>query len=182
VTKEKAGLWTDGRYFIQAEKELAGRGIELFKMGEEGVPTVNEFVIENINTGGKLGFDGRLIVAGDGLELKEELEKKNVVIKYDEDLIDSIWENRPALSEERALVLDVKYAGESSQSKINRIRNVMRENGAITHVVTTLDEVAWIFNIRGNDVSYTPVVLTYAAITLDKTYLLMTINLLILLN
>lgn len=88
MTKEKAGLWTDGRYFIQAEKELAGRGIELFKMGEEGVPTVNEFVIENINTGGKLGFDGRLIVAGDGLELKEELEKKNVVIEYDEDLID----------------------------------------------------------------------------------------------
>ncbi|WP_343343928.1 aminopeptidase P family protein [Terrisporobacter petrolearius] len=176
VTKEKAGLWTDGRYFIQAEKELAGSGIDLFKMGEEGVPTVNEFVIENIKTCGKLGFDGRLIAAGDGLELKEELEKKNVIIKYDEDLIDLIWEDRPALSEEKAFVLDVKYAGESFQSKINRIRNVMRENGATTHVVTTLDEVAWIFNIRGNDVSYTPVVLAYAAITLDRAYLFINEN------
>lgn len=171
ITKEKAGLWTDGRYFIQAEKELSGSGIDLFKMGEEGVPTVNEFVIENIQQDGILGFDGRLISAGEGLELKAELEKKNVIIKYDEDLIDSVWEDRPNLSEEKAFVLEEKYAGESFQSKINRIRNVMKENSATIHVVTTLDEVAWIFNIRGNDVSYTPVVLAYAAITLDNTYL-----------
>ncbi len=171
ITKEKAGLWTDGRYFIQAEKELSGSGIDLFKMGEEGVPTVNEFVVENITQGGSLGFDGRLIAAGEGLELKAELGKKNVTIKYDEDLIDLVWEDRPSLSEEKAFGLDEKYAGESFELKINRIRSVMRENNATIHVVTTLDEVAWIFNIRGNDVSYTPVVLAYAAITLDKTYL-----------
>ena len=171
ITKEKAGLWTDGRYFIQAEKELSGSGIDLFKMGEEGVPTVNEFVVENITQGGSLGFDGRLIAAGEGLELKAELGKKNVTIKYDEDLIDLVWEDRPSLSEEKAFGLDEKYAGESFESKINRIRSVMRENNATIHVVTTLDEVAWIFNIRGNDVSYTPVALAYAAITFDKTYL-----------
>ena len=171
VTKEKAGLWTDGRYFIQAEKELAGSGIDLYKMGEEKVPTVNEFVIENIPEGGVLGFDGRLISASEGLELKLELEKKKVTIKYDEDLIDYIWEDRPSLSEEKAFVLEEKYSGEGFQSKIDRIRNKMRENNATVHVVTTLDEVAWIFNIRGNDVSFTPVVLAYAVITLDKSYL-----------
>lgn len=171
ITKEKAGLWTDGRYFIQAEKELSGSGINLFKMGEEGVPTVNEFVIENIPQGGKLGFDGRVIAAGEGLELKEELEKKNVTIKYDEDLVDSVWKDRPSLSKEKAFLLDEKYSGESFESKVNRIRNIMRENSATVHVITTLDEVAWIFNIRGNDVIYTPVVLAYAAITLDDVYL-----------
>ena len=76
---------------------LSGSGIDLFKMGEEGVPTVNEFVIENMPKNGILGFDGRLISAGEGLELKAELEKKNVIIKYDEDLIDSVWEDRPSL-------------------------------------------------------------------------------------
>ena len=125
ITKEKAGLWTDGRYFIQAEKELSGSGIDLFKMGEEGVPTVNEFVVENITQGGSLGFDGRLIAAGEGLELKAELGKKNVTIKYDEDLIDLVWEDRPSLSEEKAFGLDEKYAGESFELKINRIRSVM---------------------------------------------------------
>lgn len=171
ITKEKAGLWTDGRYFIQAEKELAGSGIDLFKMGEEKVPTVNEFVIENIPEGGILGFDGKLISACEGLELKSELEKRNITIKYDEDIVDYIWKDRPALSEEKAFVLEEKYCGESFQSKTSRIRNIMREKNATIHVVTTLDEIAWIFNIRGNDVSFTPVVLAYAVITLDKAYL-----------
>lgn len=171
ITKEKAGLWTDGRYFIQAEKELLGSGINLFKMGEEGVPTVNEFVIENIPQGGTLGFDGRLISADEGLQLKLNLEKKNVIIEYKEDIIDLIWEDRPSLCKEKAFILDEKYAGESFESKINRIRTVMKENKATVHVVTTLDEVAWIFNIRGNDVNYTPVVLAYAIITIDTVYL-----------
>ena len=176
ITKNQGGLWTDGRYFIQAEKELQGSGIDLFKMGEENVPTVNEFVKSHIKSGGTLGFDGRVIAAGEGQELKELLSEKNVIIKYDEDLIDMIWEDRPPLSEEKAFALDVKYAGESFESKINRIRNVMKENNATMHVVTTLDEIAWIFNIRGNDVSYTPVVLSYAVITLDKAYLFINEN------
>ncbi len=171
VTKDQAGLWTDGRYFIQAENQLAGSGIDLFKMGEEGVPTVEEFVKEKTPVGGALGFDGRLISALEGLDLARTLKEKNVTIKYEYDLVDMIWENRPALSEESAFALDIKYAGESFESKINRIREVMRKNNASMHVVTTLDEVAWIFNIRGNDVSYTPVVLAYAIITLDKAYL-----------
>ena len=171
VTKDQAGLWTDGRYFIQAENQLAGSGIDLFKMGEEGVQTVEEFVKEKTPVGGALGFDGRLISALEGLDLARTLKEKNVTIKYEDDLVDIIWEDRPALSEESAFALDIKYAGESFESKINRIREVMRKNNASMHVVTTLDDVAWIFNIRGNDVSYTPVVLAYAIITLDKAYL-----------
>lgn len=171
ITRNKAGLWTDGRYFIQAEKELSGSGIDLFKIGEDGVATVNEFVIENIPQGGTLGFDGRLIAVCEGIELQEELKKKNAMIRYNEDLIDCIWEDRPALSEEKAFKLDIKYSGESFESKINRIRDIMIKNNATVHIITTLDEIAWIFNIRGNDVSYTPVVLSYAAITLDKVYL-----------
>lgn len=171
VTKDKAGLWTDGRYFIQAEAQLAGSGIELFKMGEEGVPTVEEFVVNCIPENGVLGFDGRLIAAGEGLDLENQLKLKNVIIKCNEDLVDLIWEGRPELSEEKSFSLDVKYAGETFESKIDRIRNVMKEKNATMHVVTTLDEVAWLFNIRGNDVSYTPVVLAYAVITLDKSYL-----------
>ena len=171
ITKEQAGLWTDGRYFIQAENQLSGSGIDLFKMGEEGVPTVEDFIKEKTPVGGSLGFDGRLISALEGLDLARALKEKNVTIKYEYDLVDMIWEDRPALSEESAFALDVKYAGEGFESKINRIRDVMRKNNASMHVVTTLDEVAWIFNIRGNDVSYTPVVLAYAIITLDKAYL-----------
>ena len=176
VTKDRAGLWTDGRYFIQAEAQLAGSGIELFKMGEEGVPSVDEFVVNYLPENSVLGFDGRLISAGEGLDLENQLSDKNVVIKCDEDLIDMIWEGRPALSEEKAFELDVKYSGETFKSKIVRIRNVMRENNATMHVVTTLDEVAWIFNIRGNDVSYTPVVLAYAVITLNEVYLFINEN------
>ena len=171
VTQDMAGLWTDGRYFIQAEAQLQGTGIDLFKMGEEGVPTVDGFVIDKLNENQVLGFDGRLMSSGEGLELETELEKKNVTIKCDEDLVDLVWENRPELSTEKAYELDIKYTGESFESKLQRIREVMKENNATSHVVTTLDEVAWIYNIRGNDVSYTPVVLAYSVITLDEAYL-----------
>ena len=171
VTMEEAGLWTDGRYFIQAENQLKNTGIKLFKMGEEGVPTTKEYLCEKMANNSTLGFDGRLISANEGKALQEALKDKNINIKYEYDLIDKVWEDRPLLSTEKAFLLDVKYAGETFSSKLIRLRNEMKLKGATTHIITTLDDIAWLFNIRGRDVKYTPVVLSYSLITMDKVYL-----------
>ncbi|HGM1559379.1 M24 family peptidase [Clostridioides difficile] len=171
VTKDEAGLWTDGRYFIQAESQLEGSTIKLFKMGQEGCPTTDEYLYKNIPEGGTLGFDGRVISAREGATLAEKLSKKGIKIEYQYDLIDGIWPDRPALSDSKAFLLDVKYCGESFSSKLARLREKMSEKGTSTHVITTLDDIAWLFNIRGGDVKYNPVVLSYAAITLKEVYL-----------
>ncbi|GAA0861597.1 aminopeptidase P family protein [Paraclostridium tenue] len=171
VTMEEAGLWTDGRYFIQAENQLKNTGIKLFKMGEEGVPTTKEYLCEKMANNSTLGFDGRLISANEGKALQEALKDKNINIKYEYDLVDKIWKDRPLLSTEKAFLLDVKYAGETFSSKLIRLRNEMKLKGATTHIMTTLDDIAWLFNIRGRDVKYTPVVLSYSLITMDKVYL-----------
>lgn len=171
VTMEEAGLWTDGRYFIQAEKELEGSTIKLFKMGEEGVPTTEEYLYESLKDGKTLGFDGRVICAKEGINLEKKLAKKNIKIVYDYDLVGMIWNDRPDLSTAKAFLLDVKYAGETFSSKLNRVRESMKEKNANVHVITTLDDIAWLFNIRGGDVKFNPVVLSYALITLDKVYL-----------
>ncbi|CEP40692.1 aminopeptidase P family protein [Paraclostridium sordellii] len=171
VTMEEAGLWTDGRYFIQAEKELEGSTIKLFKMGEEGVPTTEEYLYESLKEGKTLGFDGRVICAKEGINLEKKLAKKNIKIVYDYDLVGMIWNDRPDLSTAKAFLLDVKYAGETFSSKLNRVRESMKEKNTNVHVITTLDDIAWLFNIRGGDVKFNPVVLSYALITLDKVYL-----------
>ena len=171
VTMEEAGLWTDGRYFIQAENQLKNTGIKLFKMGEEGVPTTKEYLCDKMANNSTLGFDGRLISANEGKALQEALKDKNINIKYEYDLVDKVWEDRPLLSTEKAFLLDEKYAGETFSSKLIRLRNEMKIKGATTHIITTLDDIAWLFNIRGRDVKYTPVVLSYSLITMDKVYL-----------
>ncbi|GKZ03498.1 Xaa-Pro aminopeptidase [Paraclostridium bifermentans] len=171
VTMDEAGLWTDGRYFIQAENQLKNTGIKLFKMGEEGVPTTQEFICEKLSKGSTLGFDGRLISANEGKSLEEKLKEKNVSIKYEYDLVDRVWNDRPSLSNEKAFLLKVNYAGETFSSKLERLRDVMKEKNVTSHIITTLDDIAWLFNIRGRDVKYTPVVLSYAIITLDEVYL-----------
>ena len=171
VTKTEAGLWTDGRYFIQAAEQLQGSTINLMKMGEPGVPTVNEFILDKMNEGGVLGYDGRVVTVGQGMALENGLKKKNATIKYDEDLLDSIWTDRAPLSEEKVWLLTLEQTGESTLDKIARIRKEMADKGANVHVVTTLDEVSWIFNMRAKDVLYTPVVLSYAAITEDDIVL-----------
>ncbi len=171
VTMEEAGLWTDGRYFIQAENQLKNTGIKLFKMGEEGVPTTKEYLCDKMANNSTLGFDGRLISANEGKALQEALKDKNINIKYEYDLVDKVWEDRPLLSTEKAFLLDEKYAGETFSSKLIRLRNEMKIKSATTHIITTLDDIAWLFNIRGRDVKYTPVVLSYSLITVDKVYL-----------
>lgn len=171
ITPEKAILWTDGRYFLQAEKELSTSCVELYKMGEENVPTTFEYIENEVTEGSKIGFDGRAISAAMGAGLEASLTKKNITISYEGDLLDEVWEDRPALSDAKAFLLDVKYSGEDFTSKVARVRKAMQDAGATTHILTSLDDIAWLFNIRGGDVKYNPVVLSYAVVTLDKAVL-----------
>ena len=171
ITQEKAILWTDGRYFLQAEDELSSSCVELYKMGQENVPTTFEYIENEVPSGSKVGFDGRTISAAMGAVLELNLAKKNITISYEDDLLNEIWEDRPALSDAKAFLLDVKYSGEDFTSKIARVRESMRENNTTTHILTSLDDIAWLFNIRGGDIKYNPVVLSYAVITLDKAIL-----------
>ena len=171
ITQEKAILWTDGRYFLQAEEELSTSCVELYKMGQENVPTTFEYIENEVPSGSKVGFDGRTISAAMGAILELNLAKKNITISYEDDLLNEIWEDRPALSDVKAFLLDIKYSGEDFTSKIARVREWMRENNTTNHILTSLDDIAWLFNIRGGDIKYNPVVLSYAVITLDKAIL-----------
>ncbi len=171
ITKDAAGLWTDGRYFIQAETQLAGSGVTLYRMGNAGVPTVSEYLNCVLPQNGTLGFNGCVIAMQEGKDFAEQFSHKNIHIEYAYDLVDDIWENRPALAAKPVFLLEEKYSGESTASKLSRLRNAMKEDGADTHVLTTLDDIAWLLNIRGNDVMYSPLVLCYAVITMDAVHL-----------
>lgn len=168
ITKDEAGLWTDGRYFLQAAEQLNGTGVELRKMGESGVPTMEEYIAQTLPAKGVLGFDGRVVAMGDGQEYESIAASKDASIKYDCDLIDEIWTDRPVLSEEPVFALDVKYAGETVASKLTRVRDVMKKEGTNVHVITSLDDVDWLLNIRGNDIEFFPLVLSYAIVSMDK--------------
>lgn len=142
ITKEEAKLWTDGRYFIQAAAQLEGSCVELMKMGEPDVPTIDEYVKQTIAEGGTIGFDGRVVTMAEGCGYQEMAEEKNGKVFYEEDLIGQIWKERPELSREPAFALDIKYTGETTESKLGRIRGVMKECGAASHVLTTLDDIS----------------------------------------
>lgn len=165
VGKEFAGLWTDGRYFLQAADQLKDTGIELMKMGEEGVLTLTEYLKEHYFEGMTLGFDGRCVSAGFMEELEEALEGKTLRVAYEKDLVDEIWEDRPALSAKPAWFLEDGLCGASRKEKIAAVREAMKEKGAKSLLLTSLDDIAWLFNMRGNDVAYNPVVLSFALIT-----------------
>lgn len=171
VTLSEAGLWTDGRYFIQAENQLKGTGIDLYKMGEPKVPTVEEFIKEKTPEHGWLGFDGRVVNALLGIKLKEALEKKDAKIDSSSDLVDAIWEDRPAISKEPAYLLDIKWVGKPRKEKLSEIREVMEEKKADSFILTSLDDIAWLLNIRGNDVTYNPVVLSYVIVRKEECLL-----------
>lgn len=165
IMQDMAGLWTDGRYFIQAAAQLEGTGVDLFKMGEPGVPTIHQFLEEKLGEGMCLGFDGRTISAKEASELSEVLGKKGASLSVDYDLVGEVWEDRPALSCEPVMELDVKWAGESRADKCAKLRKAMEEKGADAFVLTSLDDIAWLLNIRGGDVHCCPVVLSYLVMT-----------------
>ena len=171
ISMDEAGLWTDGRYFIQAENELKDSGIKLFKMGEEGVPTIEEYLLEKLPKNSTLGFDGRVMSVKEGQSLANKLAFKGINIEYKYDLVNDIWEDRCSLPTEKAFLLGVEYSGEGFSDKLSRIRAVIKEKKATTHILASLDDIAWLFNIRGRDVKSNPVVLSYAVITIDSVYL-----------
>lgn len=171
ITADEAKLWVDGRYFIQAAEQIAGTTVEMMKMAEPGVPTIEEYLKTTLKEGGVLGFDGRVVAMGAGLGYEKIVSDKNGRIVYDYDLIDAVWEDRPALSEEPAWILEQKYAGETTESKLTRIRESMKNSGATVHVLTSLDDICWILNMRGNDIEFFPIVLSYGIITMDEMHL-----------
>ena len=171
ISMDEAGLWTDGRYFIQAENELKDSGIKLFKMGEEGVPTIEEYLLEKLPKNSTLGFDGRVMSVKEGQSLANKLAFKGINIEYKYDLVNDIWEDRCSLPTEKAFLLGTEYSGESFSDKLSRIRAVMKAKKATTHILASLDDIAWLFNIRGRDVKSNPVVLSYAVISIDSVYL-----------
>ena len=171
VTMDEVGLWTDGRYFIQAENELKGSNIKLFKIGEEGVPTIIEYLKENVPKNATIGFDGKVMSVKEGQNIYSKLKLKNINTEYNFDLVNEIWNDRVSLPKEKAFLLGVEYSGESFSDKLKRIRQSMKSKNATTHILASLDDIAWLFNIRGRDVKSNPVVLSYAVIALDNIYL-----------
>ena len=161
ITQDMAGLWTDGRYFIQAADQLRDTIIELFKSGEPGVPTVHQFLNDKLEEGMCLGFDGRTVSAREAEELQELLQEKHITFSVNDDLIGEIWEDRPALSCEPVMELDIRWTGKSRADKIAEIREQMKAKEADTFILTSLDDIAWLLNIRGNDIHCCPVVLSY---------------------
>ncbi len=173
VTQTEAGLWTDGRYFIQAEAQLEGSSIKLFKMGNPGVPTVEEYIVATLPENGVLGFDGRVISQSQGKTFAQKISVKNGRIESQFDLINNIWKDRPDMSKEPIFLLEEKYSGESTASKLARLREDMAKEGATSHIMITLDDIAWLLNFRGHDVAYTMVALSYLVVDLNAVHLFM---------
>ncbi|MBN1053816.1 aminopeptidase P family protein [Clostridium botulinum] len=171
IGREKGILWTDGRYFIQAEQQLKDSGIELYKMRIPGWPTLHEWLMENMKSGETVSFDGRLFSANEYKEFKKIKDKKDINIVMDKDLIEEIWNDKPELPKEKAFLHDIKYCGKSAKEKIEEVRVEMKKMGAESYIISSLDDIAWLYNIRGNDVKDTPVVLAYAVVNEEKATL-----------
>lgn len=171
VSRTQAGLWTDGRYFIQAEKELKGSGITLFRMQEEGVPTIEEYLAQNIRDGEVLGFDGRVVTASYGKKLEKALKEKHVTIRYEKDVAGSLWTDRPPMPGSPVSVLPEELCGQSVAQKLKQVREKMKEKGCTAHLLAKLDDLMWLFNIRGKDIAYNPVALSYGFFTMTDAWL-----------
>lgn len=167
ITAKEAGLWTDGRYFVQAKEQLPDE-IRLYQMGEDGVPDIEEYVENHLKEHGCLAFDGRVVNAVWGEKLKKAAEKKHGTIKTDEDLLDGIWKDRPALSCEPVWLLDEKYSGKKTSDKLYKVREEMKKKKADIHLMTSLCDIAWLLNVRGGDISYVPVPLSFLALTEEE--------------
>ncbi len=171
VSQKEAGLWTDGRYFIQAANELEGTTVDLYKMGNEGVPAIEEFLAEKMAEGERLGFDGRVVSTGIGTSLEKKLADKKIQFVYDKDLANGIWSDRPSLPAGGVRVLSEEAAGESCESKLSKVREKMEKEGAESFLLSKLDDLMWLYNIRGCDVECNPVALSYSYITKEKAIL-----------
>ncbi len=168
VGQDFAGMWTDGRYFIQAENQMKGTGVDLYKMMEPGVPTISEFLEKNMKDGQTLGFDGRVISTSIGEDLEKKLSKVGASLKIDKDLAEEIWTDRPALPCHDMYVLSDELCGKSFAEKLSDVRKKMEEYETKAFLLSKLDDIMWLTNLRGNDVECNPVALSYAYITMDE--------------
>lgn len=164
IGQEEAWLWTDGRYFIQAAAQIEESGFGLMKMGQEGVPTVMQYLGEKLQEGQCIGFDARVVNTNDAKEFAKIAAKKHGSLKTDNDLLDEVWTDRPALVHQPADVLKDEFNGEATASKLARVREQMENEEAQYHIISTLDDIAWILNVRGNDIPHVPVVLSFLVI------------------
>lgn len=162
VLADEAGLWTDGRYFLQAEDQLEGTGVDLYKEGEPGVPTIASFLKTKLREGDVFALDGRTAGEAEYAALEDALE--GVLFRGDFDPAENVWTDRPLPAAEPVYALGLEYSGKSAGDKLANLRKAMKEKGATAHVITTLDDIAWLFNLRGSDIEYNPVFLSYAVV------------------
>lgn len=171
VTAQEACLWVDGRYFVQAAQELKGTGIQMMKMGTPGTPSLEVYIKSVIPEHGVLGFDGRVVSGRLGKSFGSLLMEKRGSVSSQEDLAGMLWEDRPKLPKEAVWILDTKYTGQTSEDKLKQLREDMMQAGAQVHLITVLDDIAWLLNLRGADIPCNPVFLSYMIITLKDATL-----------
>lgn len=171
VTADKAGLWTDSRYFLQAATQLEGSGIELYKMMLPGTPSIPEFLVQTLKEGQTVGLNGETYSLADARLLEQALAKKEIRLDTNASLIDPIWKDRPAIPDAPMFEMPVELSGKSTEDKLIEINKLLHQAGADCTILSALDEVAWTFNIRGTDVSYNPVVISYAFISEKESVL-----------
>ncbi|WP_066631958.1 aminopeptidase P family protein [Labilibacter marinus] len=171
VLAEEAGLWTDSRYYLQAEEELTGSDIELFKASEPETPDYADWIAERLNPGSTIAFEGEVFSIDDARKLSKKYKHYGITIDPNQTLLDEIWEGRPPIPDNSIFVHETKYAGLSRNEKVESIRKRMRDLDASHYIITALDEIAWTLNLRGNDVAYNPVFHAYLIISLDAVYL-----------
>ena len=162
ITLNDAGLWTDSRYFIQAEEQLEGTGIRLFKERLPETPFISEWLTSILKEGDKVGIDGWVNSHQEAQSLRNELKTNGLVLEtMTEDIFNSIWSDRPSLPTAPVFILDETYTGASCTEKFNRIQEAIAKNGASAIILSALDEIAWTLNLRGNDVHCNPVFISY---------------------
>ena len=169
ITPNEAKVWTDSRYFLQAEKELSSSEFELMKMADENYPTVEEYLDQNVSEFGKIAFNGNLFSVREYKSLSESMGSRTLV--SDIDYISDLWKDRPDLRNDKAWLLPEEYVGESTSSKLSRIRKEMEKNSYDYYFIGAVEDICWLLNIRGNDIDFNPVVLCYMLISKDRAYL-----------
>lgn len=165
VGLDQAALWTDGRYFIQAKDQLAGSGIDLMKMGVEGTPSISSYIVDHLSSGSVVGFDGRLFSEAMVEIYEEAFDKKDLILKTDLDLVDRIWKDRPVLPHTSTFHFEKQYAGKTMVEKIAAVRDILSADHLM---ITKVDQVAWLFNLRAHDIPSFPVAMAYAIVSQDK--------------
>ena len=170
VTRDKAGLWTDSRYFLQAAQQLEGTGIDLYKEMLPETPGISEFLCRELEAGNTAGIDGYVFSMLDARQLRKELANKQIELKNMADPMDSIWTDRPALPQAPACIYGTQYAGRTCREKLEDIRQEMKQAGTQALLLPALDEIAWTLNLRGSDVHCNPVVVSYLLIDEEEAH------------